>query len=75
LPQHWNAFAHKRGDEVGLEHVPAAAVALKKERVTGFIGISQAKVAQKAFVIVVLGVLECRFWDRVTIRGLLVGVA
>ena len=47
LPEHRHAFAHQEGDQVGLQHVPAAAVALREQRVAGLVGIVVPKLHRK----------------------------
>src|SRR6476661_5690704 len=72
LPKHRHAFAHEETNQVGLQQVPTAAVALREEGVLRFVRIVGAEVAQKALVIMVLDVLQPCFGDVVTVHGFLV---
>ena len=51
-----------------LHPIPVVTIAFGKQRIAGFVGIPQAEVAQKAFVIMVLNVLECGLRNRVLVR-------
>lgn len=58
-----------------MQHVPTATVPLRKERIARLIGIASAEVAQEAFMVVILDVLQPGFRNVLTIYSLVVRVA